>query len=354
MLGCGTIALWLYSPATWKGLIGESPQETVVYWMLVPMLLAGGLSLAFQAWLVRTRSFAAISRCTIVSAAAGAIVKIIGGIVNASAFTLVVAHTTAAFFSASLLAAASLRSLLPLNDQKGSLGAPARLSPTALALAYRGFPLYTMPRDLLNGISAGFPVVMFATFGDIATSGLYGLARTVVSVPASLVTQSLATALLPHLAGISQTNRSLRPPLLKAMAALALVGLPIFGPLFFAAPALFRFIFGADWEPAGQYAQWLSLWSYCTFIDLPCAQAVRFLGLQRAFLVHELVATFGRLAAVYGGLVWLRDPIHSVMLLSLVGVVANLVLVLWVLPFASRSQQGAVLPAAQHSATDAC
>jgi O-antigen/teichoic acid export membrane protein len=354
LLGCGLVAFLQYAPNAWKSLVGISNQEQMLYWLLVPILLAGGISLAFQAWLVRTKSFSGLSQSVIAAAALGALIKSIGGFLNASAITLVVAHTLAAFISASLLAAAAFRSLQRVADAPRLLTAKGGSSLLNIAHRYREFPLYSMPRDLLNGISAGFPAVMFAAFGDVATSGFYGLARTVLSVPAGLVTQSLATALLPHLAGKAQTRRPIRPLLLKSMAALALVGAPIFGPLFCAAPYLFRLVFGPEWAPAGMFAQWLSLWCYCTFIDLPCAQAVRFLGLQRAFLVHELVTTLARFAAVYGGLVWLRDPMHSIMLLSLVGVAANVILVLWVLPCAESTAASVPVGTEYPVGTDDC
>lgn len=124
--------------------------------------------------------------------------------------------------------------------------------------------------------------------------------------------------------------------LAKAMAGLAVVGIVPFGTIFLFGPWIFSFVFGAEWETAGQFARWLALAEYAIFISRPCTVAFPALSLQRVSLVFELVSTSLRITALYIGATLMQEALSTVMAFSMASIVIYASLILLVLYMSRR------------------
>jgi O-antigen/teichoic acid export membrane protein len=117
----------------------------------------------------------------------------------------------------------------------------------------------------------------------------------------------------------------------RSTLTLVVVGGVAFGIIFAFGPWLFSTIFGAEWATAGQYARWMALASLPAFAHIPSVQTIPLLGLQGRFLAFEIVVTVLRVAAIVLGAVVVGEALASVILYAVVGVVANLSLMGYVL-----------------------
>lgn len=313
------------------GWFGFEPVST--YLLLVPLVVFfSGLEQTFRQWLVRNRRFGSISSAAVgQSAGVGSAITGIG-LVTAIAPVLLAISTAGHVLHAGLLWLAARKTLR--HDE--TLGVSVTRWPfikglRSVAFAYRDFPLYRAPQLLLNAVSFNTaPLILAAYFGPVS-AGFYVLSRRVLALPSMLVSQSVGTVLLPRLTAAARRGENIRPAVFKATLGLALIGVVPFGMVIVFGPALFGLVFGSEWVVAGEYARWLAVWLYFHFLNAPSIQALPVLGLQRPFLVYEVVAVFVRVASLMVGALIYDSASVAVALFSVTGAVLYLVLIVWVL-----------------------
>jgi O-antigen/teichoic acid export membrane protein len=93
-----------------------------------------------------------------------------------------------------------------------------------------------------------------------------------------------------------------------------------------AGPPLFDFVFGSEWERAGQYAQWLVVWWFFGFVNVPAIMLIHTFGMQHLLFGYEVVQALARVGAIALG-AHLGDDLTAIMLFAGVGAVFNATLV---------------------------
>jgi O-antigen/teichoic acid export membrane protein len=167
-------------------------------------------------------------------------------------------------------------------------------------------------------------------FGATAV-GYYTIAMSVLALPPKLIGNSVMQVFYPHITRAVYAHQDGRALIVKATLGLAITGaLPLL--LFMAAgPALFAFVFGAEWERAGVYAQILAPWLFLQDVNKPAVAAIPALGLQGGLLIFELLSTGSKILALYIGFEVFPDELAALTLFSIVGVIAYVWLILWVI-----------------------
>lgn len=197
----------------------------------------------------------------------------------------------------------------------------------ALAYRYRDFPYYRAPQVFINAISHSLPILMLASFFGPASAGFYTLGRTVLGLPSMLIGKAVSDVFYPTITEAANRNENLYRPIFKATLVLAGVGIVPYGVFFIFGPSLFSFVFGEEWIVAGEYARWLSAWSYFGFINRPSVAAIAVLNMQGFFLVYEIVSLMLRAVSLYIGFAVLNNDVQAVILFSISGVILNLALI---------------------------
>ena len=100
----------------------------------------------------------------------------------------------------------------------------------------------------------------------------------------------------------------------KATRALTVIGIIPFGLIILAGPELFTLVFGAEWLRAGQYARWIAFMSLTMFISRPAIHTLPVINAQRFQLLFTTTMTVVRLAALYYGLVVLKNDLVAIAL----------------------------------------
>ncbi len=200
-------------------------------------------------------------------------------------------------------------------------------SPKELAKQYKDFPMYRAPQVFLNGISQSLPMLMLTSLFGPASAGFYSLGRMVLSVPTQFIGQSVGDVFYPRIAEAANNGENLSGMIIKATLTLAAVGIIPFGIVIAFGPWLFRFVFGAEWTVAGEYARWIAMWSLFAFINRPSVRAIPVLNLQRQFLFYEITSLAIRTGALFIVYYFFKSDIYAIMLFSLSGVVLNTFLI---------------------------
>ena len=157
-----------------------------------------------------------------------------------------------------------------------------------VAKRYIKFPIYTAPQSLLNLTSGQLPVFVLGYYFTMSVVGAYFFAIKLVQLPAMLIGSSVRRVFFKEVAEIVDDISAIDKLYTKTIYALsAVVVLPTI-IVFFYGSVLFKFVFGVEWEMAGQFASWMVLWYGTTIIGGPARSL--FLSLEKQKLIFILDA----------------------------------------------------------------
>lgn len=317
--------------------------------LLIPFVMFSGAALEIcQQWLFRTQRFHVTASVAVGHSMLFNSLRTLAGLVQSSALVLVCSTALQHALHAALLGLAMRRAAPPVETaerQGRGAGEGHAEQPGLLALArrHRDFPLFRAPVTLINAVSQHLPTLVLAAYFGPVAAGFFALCRQAMSVPTNLIGKSVADVYYPRISRAINDDEPVAGMLIKATAALALVGLVPFSLVVMFGPSLFALVFGEQWRVAGEYASWLALAEYLVFVSRPCVVAIPALSLQGQFLIFELFSTSLRVVALFTGAVVAGSALATVQAFSAAGVLIYLALVVIVVYQARRRQ-------AQHAA----
>ena len=197
----------------------------------------------------------------------------------------------------------------------GALGWPgpagaSRAQWLAAARAHRSFPLLNTPHAFLGALQDTLAIGLIAASLGPAAAGAWGLALRYLKAPATLVGGAVSQALYPRLAqagGAVGCTRAGRALVLRTMALLALLALPLVLGLWWLGPGLFAWAFGPEWRAAGELARALAVYIGLHFIASPLgvvtmAWQAQAWALRLALLGQAVFVVALALGLAWGGL----------------------------------------------------
>jgi len=316
------IAILLFFWGEWfLTLLGS--QSILPYAMLLPlsMFFAAILQIAEQ-WLIRKKHFkitakVAVYKSLIVGSLQTGIglIKPIGGV-------LIIVATIGSALQAFMLfngaKKANLKETAELENSSQSKTINTNKNLKQLANTHRDFPIFRAPQVFINAISISLPVLMLASFFGPATAGFYSIAMSVLGLPATLLGKSVNDVFYQKITEVCHKNENLNPLLFKATLTLALISVIPFSVIILFGPWLFSTVFGQNWEVAGEYAQYLSLWLYVSLVARPAIAAIPAMQLQKFLLIYEIFSVCARVAALIIGFQIFNNDIGVVALFSFI------------------------------------
>ena len=128
-----------------------------------------------------------------------------------------------------------------------------------VAVRYKRFPILTALPMTFESLSSDLPVILFAVFFDAQVAGFFALSTRVLSVPASLLAETLERVFMGEASvRIRESLASVRRLQIRMVLGMAAICLPFVLLLVFTGPALFGWVFGPEWREAGIYVQLLA------------------------------------------------------------------------------------------------
>lgn len=190
----------------------------------------------------------------------------------------------------------------------------------------RDFPIYRAPQIFINAISQGLPVILFASFFGPAVAGFYTIGRQSLNTPVLLLGKAVQDVLYPKANEIARSKRPITPIIMKALTALFMLGVIPVGVIVVWGPEIFSFVFGDTWVIAGEYAKWIALVSISMLITKPILTIIPVLGIQKMFLVVEIIGTAAKIVSLFIGIYLFNEAIHAIILFSVVSILMYLYL----------------------------
>lgn len=161
----------------------------------------------------------------------------------------------------------------------------------------------------------GIPLLMAGYLGS-GTIGLYALCMRVLQAPLSLIVKPIATVFFSEASGKHRNNEDLFSLTKKTIFNAALVALPVPLILLLGGPFLFSFVFGDNWNTAGEYAQIFSIWIYFDLVRSSVSQIAAVVGKQKQLLNFSLFGSMIFIATILIGIYFSMEAKNIFILIS--------------------------------------
>lgn len=303
--------------AAWTGL---EATPGFLYLIPVSLLLGALLSVANQT-AIREGLFKARAGSYVASNFVTNVGKLAGGLLAPSGLLLIVISMVGSALNYSmLLARVPRRGAFEVRRWFGVAGI------RDAAREQRDFALYRMPQSVINSASLGLPVILLTTLFGAAAAGQYSITTLILGAPIMLLGQSVMEVFFPRVTiAVRESPETAAALLTRATIGMALLSIVPFGVIAVWGNEIFPFVFGNQWEKAGELSRWVAIWMASVLATRPAVAAMPVLRQQRTLLVYEVFITAARVMAIVLA-ARLGDDLTAVAAFSCVNVVGYLLL----------------------------
>jgi len=294
-----------------------APSLASYYWLLVPYVAMMGCWAIYNAWLTRNRDFGRISAYQVNQSTTGVITKLLFGWAGWLRGGLIISSVLSPFI-------ALCTSILRSRDRFRALWQTTSEPLAAIAKRYRRFPLFTMPRSLVNNLSGNLPALLLTPYFGLSEMGFFALAQTLAFRPITMISASIHQVLFEMVAKNVREGQPVRVWLLKKWGLLAAIVLPTMIILTIIMPWLVRVLLGDGWDETATLIRYMMPWLTCVFLVSPLAFISEVFGRQKLFLIIELLYLGLRVAAMVIGIVCNNFSL-AIILMSAAGTIILLV-----------------------------
>ena len=234
-----------------------------VHWYLLPVsVFLLGLVEILNTWAVRWKKFKLLSKANVLQSLIGTISKIIFGLMNIGPIGLVIGQI---FVQAGSVV--TLFKFYLTNFDKKIISTRRMIF---IALYYIDIPKYRLPSQVFLSLSMNMPILFYSSHYGSEVAGKVGLALMVLSLPISLIGNTVGQAFYGEIAALGRKNpvkiEKISRDLLKK---LLLVSLLPFILLIVYGEVVFEIAFGTEWMEAGQYARIMAAYLVANLASAP-------------------------------------------------------------------------------------
>lgn len=198
-----------------------------------------------------------------------------------------------------------------------------RLKMRALIKKYKKLPLLNLPNALIDSFRLSGINILIAKFFTTATLGQFSLAWRMVQTPMSLIGGSLSQVFFQKVASAEKVDLNM---LVKRFITKAsLVAAPIFLVIYIFSEDIFIFVFGQNWELAGEAASIMTPWLFLNFLSSPLSTIFIVLNKQEVMLVFSILFMSIPLSII----IFLRS-LNFLDVLTIVTVIMSMMLIIFI------------------------
>lgn len=291
-----------------------SMSSIVSYWYLIPIgIFLKGLFEIFSQYSVRQKEFGLYAKATVAQKVSGSLIKIGLGFLKVRPLGLLIGDlfTSAGglwlFFKKFWKDFMQFRKSLSLNKMRYSLR------------RYKKFPLFRLPSQVILALTGNIPILFFAWKFNDATVGQIKIALTMISIPITFIGYAVGKSFLGEIAEIGSRNgAAIYKISIDIIKKLSSIGFIMFLGFFFLSQWLFPLVFGAQWQEAGMYAKYFSIFLCFRFIYSPLSEGVfNVFERQGLILLIEIIRAVLIGLILYGSYIYDLDAKATVIVYSI-------------------------------------
>ena len=212
-------------------------------------------------WLLRNKEFKASSKLKIVQTLSISVVSLLLGIISIKAGLIVgyiIGNILMVIYS------------LYLFQKTGVFKESLSLHRIRINMKrYKEFPLFNLLPTLANTASASIPIFYISSFYGEQIVGYVNLARQIISIPVSFVSNSFSQVYFERLIKTKNEGKRIFKDLMKIVLVLSFLALIFCVAISSSAFWAFQYIFGQKWVDAGIYASIMAFSVSIQFVVSP-------------------------------------------------------------------------------------
>lgn len=268
--------------------------HALLFVVSVPLgVLWAGTYQLLSAWAVRLQEYRTIGQTKVTQGVGMAATQVVLGVSGLGAVGLVLGDLVGKGGGIGALSRS-------LRGEWRRIWEPGRAALRSVASKYRDYPTYMTLATLFSSSSLYLPYFLLQPLYGARTVGFFLLVQRIVSTPTSLVGKAVANVFFGRASDAARQGRAIGPLLRVGMVTLAAVGIPGVVVVMFIAKDAFHLIFGAEWEEAGRYVQYLAPAYLANFVVVPFSQVLNVLGVAS----HQALVDGVRLALCAAAFGW--------------------------------------------------
>lgn len=241
----------------------EKPEIEAWLFLLPITIFLSGVYQILNYWSNRKKQYKTLAKNRIYQSTSMSVAHIGGGLLSGSGIFLIVGDLIGKLISAFMLARGMFgKDSLIFADI-------SKKRQISLAKRYKKFPIFDTGAALANVSSYQIQSILFPIFYGLSSAGFYFLVLRVLQAPLSLISTSLADVYKQKLTDPKTTDDDLKRYYNKMFFFLFSIGLLPFILFMFTGKELFVFVFGKEWQVAGEYAVILAPMFFIRFIASP-------------------------------------------------------------------------------------
>lgn len=305
------------------GKLFGAPTLSKWYWMMPLYVLIMGTWTIFNYWYIRHKQFGAISKYQLSQSTLSAATKVGCGGMGWIGGGLLVGSVFAPLVSLVINAGwhwkRAIRTVF-VSVGKGQCKEVAR--------EYRNFPMYSLPRAVVNTLGGNLPALMLTPFFGLGEVGFIGMAITLAFRPVNMVCSSLYQVLFQRISMAVNGRNSIWRFLTRYLVRIGGATIVVFTILYFVLPPIVVFLLGAEWKITGTYIQIMLPWLLMVTLVSTTNYLPDVFGKQKGYMIFELVYVIGRILGLAIGIIH-RSMLLAVSLFSMVSCVILIIEFIW-------------------------
>ncbi|HDM8217026.1 lipopolysaccharide biosynthesis protein [Vibrio campbellii] len=192
---------------------------------------------------------------------------------------------------------------------------------------YYDFSLYRAPQILLSGLSQSAPIFILASGFSTQAAGYYSLAKTVMMIPCGIVSKSFGDVYFQRIVKEHNKGACISKTFFLSTLALGFISVIPLSIIYTYGSDIFMIIFGSEWETAGVYSKYLSIWVCALFINVPAVKVLPILKMQGLHLLITCGGTIFRCSVLIFAIYFSLSDMDAVFYYSIASALINLLII---------------------------
>lgn len=333
ILFCVVTALVFVSVA-FSSEIGElfgAPELSRVYAWMPLFVLFSGMWVLLNYTYTREKQFGRISAYQMIQSVVSVGMKIVLGMAD-WATGLIVGSVVAPSIALVAVVTYKKRELpyVMLNLSRAELVNAAR--------EYRKFPMYSLPRALVNSLSGNLPAFVLTPVFGLTELGYFGMAMTLAFRPLNTISTSLYQTFYQRTAEAVNARQSIMPFFKKFIGRTLAVAFPCMALLYVILPWLTEWLLGAGWEQTGELIRVMLPWLLLSVLVAPICYISDVFNRQGTSLVFEILFLLARLAGLGVG-IWMDSFYVAIVGYAIGGAIVIFCQLMWLMSLVRRYER---------------
>ncbi len=266
------------------------------YWLMPLFVLMMGLWNILNYWYIRRKAYSRISGYQIGQSILSASGKLGLGTVGYLQGGMIITTIFAPLVSI------SISILLAWKKHIRYLFANPQVKLKELLKRYRNFPVYSLPRSVINMVAGQLPVLLLTPMFGTREVGFWSMAIILAFSPISMITRAIYQVLYQHVTTKVNTKQKVFQLFRQFTIGALSITIPCFSVLYFFLPQLCQWLLGSEWSITGEYIRWMLPWLCCNILTSSMGFLYDIFLKQRKALLFEILMAVLRTIGVLSGI----------------------------------------------------